>query len=352
MDTELTYSQVSELLPAYVLGALEPEEMLAVDTYLSSNQVLVARLREIELTVVQMAFVAPDAPLPTDAKSRLLARVQASFATSGPLETVTAPQAQSPEIVSGSPLKRNSVSAQTGSWSAWLNRAFRADRWLIATGCVLIVLVALAFYTAQLQGELGQVTARFEVVQREHEQLQIANAGLQQTNESLQRQLLANQSQLQQAGVTLDSLQAEAAELKAVNLQLQQFNQSLQQQVQTNQELLGLITSAERTVFLPGTEESPQASGALYLSAADQAVLVLRGLEPLPADQTYQLWLIPANSPPQPAGLLEVQSGGLSWQPIEIPAEAEDFAAVGVSVEPAGGSPAPSGPIVLLGTVS
>ncbi|MGH2541947.1 MAG: zf-HC2 domain-containing protein, partial [Ardenticatenaceae bacterium] len=30
---ELTYQQVEDNLPAYVLGALEPEEMLAVDAY-------------------------------------------------------------------------------------------------------------------------------------------------------------------------------------------------------------------------------------------------------------------------------------------------------------------------------
>jgi len=36
-------------------------------------------------------------------------------------------------------------------------------------------------------------------------------------------------------------------------------------------------------------------------------------------------------------------------QGLTIPTGAEDYANVGISIEPAGGSPAPTGPIVALG---
>ncbi|HMQ54474.1 MAG TPA: anti-sigma factor [Anaerolineae bacterium] len=351
MGTELTYSQVSELLPAYALGALEPEEMLAVDAYLSNSQALVARLHDIELTVAQMAFAAPDVPLPTEAKSQLLARVQADLGAQASLETGAAPQTRPVARNSDLPRQQTSKTAQTGSWWVRLGLTLSNHRWLVATGCALMGLAVLGLYTAQIRTELSQVTAQFGVLQRQSEQWQESNAGLQQTVEDLQHQLETSHNQLQQASVTLDTLQTEAAELRLANSQLQEANQALRQQAQVNQDLMNLVASADRTVFLPGTDESPEASGVLYLNPVDQAVLVLRGLEPLPAEQTYQLWLIPADNAPQPAGLLEVETDGLAWLPLKIPATARDFAAVGVSVEPAGGSPAPSGPIVLLGTV-
>ncbi|MGH2541487.1 MAG: anti-sigma factor domain-containing protein, partial [Ardenticatenaceae bacterium] len=75
------------------------------------------------------------------------------------------------------------------------------------------------------------------------------------------------------------------------------------------------------------------------------------GLAPLSEAQSYQLWLIPADGAPVPAGLLVVEGAQPSSQDIAVPPGAQDYAAVGVSVEPSGGSPAPTGPIVLLGEV-
>jgi prefoldin subunit 5 len=205
----------------------------------------------------------------------------------------------------------------------------------------------------QVQARLRQVNAQLDTVQGEIDQLQVTNTQLQETNESLQRQLQTNQNQLQQAGAELDALQAQTAELQAANTQLQQTNQALQQQAQTDQELLALIAKAEpeRAVQLPGTEEAPNASGTFYVSDDNQGLLVLRGLEPLPADQTYQLWLIPADGSPESAGLLTVQANAPTWLTLPLPANVQDLAAVGVSVEPAGGSLAPT-TVVLLGTVS
>jgi hypothetical protein len=187
---------------------------------------------------------------------------------------------------------------------------------------------------------LRQVSAQLDALQNQISQLQ-------ETNASLQRQLLTKQGQLDQASADLDALKSQAAELQTANTHLQE-------QTQTDRELLALIATAdpEHTVQLPGTEEAPAASGAFYLGDDNRGLLVLKGLKPLPTEQTYQLWLIPAEGQPQPAGLLAVKTDALTWLNVSVPPGATDFAAVGVSVEPAGGSPAPTGPIVLLGKVS
>jgi hypothetical protein len=159
------------------------------------------------------------------------------------------------------------------------------------------------------------------------------------------------QDQLRQANAQLSNLEARVAELEIANIQLQQRNETLQQQAQADQQLLLVIASADpdRTLQVSGTETDPDAGGTFYVHD-DQGVLVLHGLAPLPADETYQLWLIPpANGAPLPAGLLEIDQEAPAWITVQIPANAQDFATVAVSVEPAGGSPAPTGPIVLLG---
>ena len=354
MDTELTHNQVLELLPAYALGALEPEEMLAVDGYLNKNRTLLDRLHQAELVAAQMAHAVPDVPLPATAKNRLMARVRADLATQNVAEMEASMTPQPAEPTWSGPQKRVTPPARSAGWLADLRRVFSPiNGWAVATGCALVALVVVSLYMSQVQAQLRQVNAQLDTVQGEIDQLQVTNTQLQETNESLQRQLQTNQNQLQQAGAELDALQAQTAELQAVNTQLQQTNETIQQQAQADQELLALIAKAdpERVVQLPGTEEAPDASGTFYVSDNNQGLLVLRGLEPLPTDQTYQLWLIPADGPPESAGLLAVQANAPTWLTLPLPANAPDFAAVGVSVEPAGGSPAPT-TVVLLGTVS
>jgi hypothetical protein len=347
MNTQLTYNQVLELLPAYALGALEPEEMLAVDAYLNESRTLLDRLDQVELTAAQMAHAAPNVPLPATAKNRLMARVRADLATQDVAETTAEPLRSAPQ-------KRITTPARSAGWLAGLRRAFSpVNGWTLATACALGALVIVSLYIGQVQARLGQVSAQLDTLQGEINQLQAANSQLRETNESLQQQMQTNQNQLQQAGAELEALQVQTAELQAVNTQLQQTNEALQQQAQADQELLALIATAdpERIVHLPGTEAAPNASGTFYVSNDNQGLLVLRGLEPLPTDQTYQLWLIPADGPPESAGLLAVQTHAPTWLTLPLPTATPDFASVGVSMEPAGGSPAPT-TVVLLGTVS
>ncbi|HXV44599.1 MAG TPA: anti-sigma factor [Anaerolineae bacterium] len=354
MNTELTHDQILAMLPAYALGALEPEEMLAVDAYLNQNRALLDRLHQVELAVAQMAHAAPDTPLPATAKNRLMARVRADMGMPDAAEMAQADVTSQPsESARLTPPKRLAPSPRSAGWLAGLRRAFTpVNGWAVATACAVVALVGVSLYIGQIQGRLTQVNARLDTLQGELSQLQASNTQLQETNESLQRELQTNQNGLQQAEVELDALQAQTAELQAANTQLQQTNETLQQQAQADQELLALIAQAdpERTVQLPGTAEAPNASGSFYVSD-DEGLLVLRGLEPLPTDQTYQLWLIPADGPPESAGLLAVQANAPTWLTLPLPAETQDFAAVGVSIEPAGGSPAPT-TVVLLGPVS
>ncbi|MET0854929.1 MAG: anti-sigma factor [Microterricola sp.] len=77
-----------------------------------------------------------------------------------------------------------------------------------------------------------------------------------------------------------------------------------------------------------------------------RSALLADGLAPLPADQTYQLWYIGEEGPVS-AGTFEVSGKGTTWHVLEGEMSAGDT--VGVTVEPSGGSDAPtSDPIVAI----
>jgi anti-sigma-K factor RskA len=101
------------------------------------------------------------------------------------------------------------------------------------------------------------------------------------------------------------------------------------------------------TVSLRGTNAEPQAQGQLIADPASQsAVLVVTGLPPLEPGKTYQVWLIAGA--PVSAGLLTVDANGQGVLIVTTTESIGSFQSLGISVEPEGGSPQPTGDIVIL----
>jgi anti-sigma-K factor RskA len=113
-------------------------------------------------------------------------------------------------------------------------------------------------------------------------------------------------------------------------------------------QLLSAVAAGGGIFSLAGTEAAPDARGLLVQDpAGGKSFLLLKSLPSLPADREYQIWRIKGN---QPVG---VGSFGLTDRPEQLIILGADFAdadAIGVSIEPLGGSLAPTGAIVLLGT--
>ena len=143
-------------------------------------------------------------------------------------------------------------------------------------------------------------------------------------------------------------LQAQVAQLQTANAQLQTAGQQLVEQFEQERQQISALLAVNQLVALDGTASAPGARGTLFVGE-NSLVLLLEGLQPLPAGQTYQLWLIPADSDPISAGLVEVATTTAPNLTTEARVPTTTFAAVGLSVEPAGGSPQPTGEIVLLG---
>lgn len=105
------------------------------------------------------------------------------------------------------------------------------------------------------------------------------------------------------------------------------------------------------TVPLKGSQVVPKATGMLVISAdGEHGTLVVDGLPSLDASQQYQLWLI-QDGQRTSGGVFSVDSEGYGSLWITSPKPLISYQSVGITVEPAGGSQAPTGERVLGGDI-
>ncbi len=109
-----------------------------------------------------------------------------------------------------------------------------------------------------------------------------------------------------------------------------------------------LLSTTKREILLTAQDNDPANRARAYIDPETRAmVLVIDHLPPIRPDQTYQLWLI-TDAGPQPSILLDVNNRGWGMTTLKVPEPQANFNAIGVSVEPAGGSQKPS-EVVLAG---
>ena len=116
--------------------------------------------------------------------------------------------------------------------------------------------------------------------------------------------------------------------------------------------VLRIVTSPRTVVASLAGQPGVTGSGRMVVDAASgEAALLVAGLDPAPAGKTYELWAVRGTQAPEPAGLFSMGAGG--WTAVRMPglAAVAEITAFAVSLEPAGGSPQPTGPIVLAGAV-
>ncbi|MBA3887022.1 MAG: anti-sigma factor [Acidobacteria bacterium] len=101
-------------------------------------------------------------------------------------------------------------------------------------------------------------------------------------------------------------------------------------------------------VDLTGQGPAASAHGRALLSPSEGLLFSAVGLPPLPSDRVYQLWIV-AGATPISAGLLAPDAGRATLVTSIPPGVAPTQ--VAVTIEPAGGVPAPTGPMVLAGAL-
>jgi anti-sigma-K factor RskA len=133
---------------------------------------------------------------------------------------------------------------------------------------------------------------------------------------------------------------AEAAAREALERDLESLSATLE----------AFTAPATRAVSLAGQGEAQGAAAKAFLDPENRRLfLYVYNLPPPPPGRTYQLWLIVAGSPVS-MGTFGVEPDGRGRLDTASVPPFEGEVTVAVTVEPSGGVPLPTGPMVLLGS--
>ncbi len=112
-----------------------------------------------------------------------------------------------------------------------------------------------------------------------------------------------------------------------------------------------ILDSSAQRVTLVSVKTPPQPQGkAFYLRNRSSLVFVANNMPPLPPQKAYELWLIPTQGAPIPAGVFKPDAHGSATvvnPPLPAGAQAKAFA---ITVENEAGATTPTMPIVMMGT--
>lgn len=127
----------------------------------------------------------------------------------------------------------------------------------------------------------------------------------------------------------------------------------LQQRVELlrAREIVSTLTATDAmTVTLVSTKTPPQPQGkVMYVKDRASLIFLASNMPPVPSQKAYELWLIPMNGAPMPAGMFKPDARGGAMvlnPPLTLGVEAKAFA---VTIEPESGSSSPTMPIVMMG---
>lgn len=124
-----------------------------------------------------------------------------------------------------------------------------------------------------------------------------------------------------------------------------------QEQLQKSQQLVALLHSPDSmhlTLVAANVQPVPGAK-AVYSPKMGRLLLMANNLAPLPEKKVYELWLLPANGkPPMPCGTFWPDAKGNAMMDHSLSEAGIDAKGFAVTVEPEGGSAAPTSPIQLI----
>ncbi len=150
-----------------------------------------------------------------------------------------------------------------------------------------------------------------------------------------------------------ERLSNKVAELESTQKQLDATGRDLKAAAARAQAVLDVLNGPQTVqVDLSPSSAKSVPHGKAFYNRARGLLFYTANLDSLPGDRTYELWLIPTEGKPVDIGIFntDTQGNGQVILPSLPPGlTAKAFA---VTIEPAGGVPAPTGSMVLVGPVS
>jgi anti-sigma-K factor RskA len=138
-----------------------------------------------------------------------------------------------------------------------------------------------------------------------------------------------------------------ARETAEIRERLSRDQAALAAQVATYRDVVDLLRDpATRLVTLQGLAPAPAAFARVVWNDRTGGHIFVANLAPAPAGKAYELWTI-GEGAPRPAGLVTVEASGTGGRRVEPVPGGAPVKVFAVTVEPEGGTPAPTGPMVL-----
>ena len=125
----------------------------------------------------------------------------------------------------------------------------------------------------------------------------------------------------------------------------------LEQQLASRDSLVAAMSGADvRVVELASTSNLPPGAKMFWDRVANRWTLVTHDLKPVQDGRTYQLWLVTAKAEKISAGTFNTDAKGRAVVQATYALAANDLAAIAITEEPTGGSPQPTGAILVAGS--
>lgn len=309
---------IKDLLPFYALDALTDAERVQVEAWLTEHPEARAELDEMTHTSNQLVeSIEPIVPS-SQVKSALMDRIASDARVS---KATVAPQPKTSQQ----------------SLSQWLNNLFQKPAFGMAGWACAAVAIMFAILTVtntrSLQGDIEQLNV--EIAEKE-----LAIGELTQQQDVSAIQLTQQAGQLAERDATIAVLEDRLTTLERTN-------DALRDQIAADEEVLAIFTAPNwQTAPIKAIDEDNGAAGHLVVDLdEEQAVLSVSDLAPLPADQTYQLWFLGEDGP-ESAGTFTIDPEGEVLHTFPL-TSTDPYSAMGISIEPLGGSPQPTGTVVM-----
>jgi anti-sigma-K factor RskA len=117
---------------------------------------------------------------------------------------------------------------------------------------------------------------------------------------------------------------------------------SVQTQLEVREATLEFLRRPDTRLLKTGAAEERRPVAKVFVNSAEGVLLVASNLPALQPGRTYEMWIVPKAGGPRPMGLFKPLADGTAFHLQAGPVNLEDAAAVALSVEPDGGSPAPT----------
>lgn len=352
------YNNIDDMLALYALGGLTGKEISEVEAYVAEHPETAQELAVFMQVVEALPFASVPIKPSQQMEALLMERIAEDAAVR--FKEHALPRAEAETVPSGQRIKQPQ---QTNSVWMSLKNLFAQPAFSAAAVALVMVLLlwinSLNRQFVDLDERLAAVQTQLESLQTSNDTLQTTNDTLQGDNERLNDEVVAladENGRLQDTNESLTDqvalLADETAELKDQVATMTINNQLLQEQLAGQQEVMDLVVASNtQTVSLTGTEAQPEAGGQLVLNPDSHvALLIVSDLPPLSEGLVYQVLLIRDNGH-DTADTFVVDAEGENILVVHSAAPLSDFTAVGVSVEPSGGSPQRTGDIVILGEI-